>query len=161
VIKPERHEGGFMSKNGPAIILDEHFVLNKLSLLQFLPFCIKWARSIHEVAGRISLKFTYGEDKLQRANFMWQGTLFVQIISEQVHLEEVKQYCYCLLDQNLNTSQGRYYPMAKLWEEVFQPNLRAAIQQESVRLSQLEEKLNTTMVANRVEDFRYFIQPSE
>lgn len=159
-IKPERHEGGFMSKGEPTILFEHNFVFNKLSLMKFLPYCINWARRLHEVAGRISLKFTY-DGSFQWANFMWQGTLFVQIMPEQVHLEKVNQYCSSLLDQNLNSGLGRYYPMVRLWEEVFLPNLLAAIQQEVERLHQTEVALKTSAPESPIEDFRNFIHHIE
>ena len=145
-----------MAKDGPTIIFDSNFVLNRESLLKFIDYCMQWARRLHATSGRISLKFTYGDDHSQRANFMWQGILFVQLIPSQVHIDDVpEQYCYCLLERNLDATHGHYYVMHRLWEDVFHPNLKGAIQQELSRLNQITEDIDAANLESPFENFAY------
>lgn len=143
--KAERYEGGFMAKNGPTIIFDHNFRLNQEELLTFIEYCRQWARQLYDVIKGVSLKFE-DDQTMQRACFMWQNIPFVQLFPSQVNVEQIKQYCSGLIDGNLNSRRGSYYPMESMWHDVFLPNLLAAIERERNRLTNLEQNLKTASV---------------
>lgn len=157
--RAERYEGGFMTKEGPTVIFDPNFVLDRSHLLNFIVFCIAWAKILHNIVGRISIRFVFtpaesnskeSSAPRQRAEFMWAGNLIVQIYPTRIDPDNrVLQFVNKLTD---NFAHCTYVEVARFWEDLFVPNLRCAISREIEKLTKLAREVETkTFPAEEIE----------
>ncbi|OGF62828.1 hypothetical protein A2662_02895 [Candidatus Giovannonibacteria bacterium RIFCSPHIGHO2_01_FULL_45_33] len=125
-------------KDGPTILFDPNFVLNSMKICEFVNESMEWARKLHNIAGKISLKLAYPE---QRAEYMYSGIYFAQIFpikeEECNHIEDEKHFYRDLVHETIGVAFGDYVCKGGLWSQVFKKNIQLAINREICRLTKL------------------------
>lgn len=133
--KPERHEGGFMSKAGPTILFDQNFTLQHEYMLEFINYCRMWAKELYAIDKRISLKFIMWKNE-QRAEFMWQGCPFIHIRPSTLSLEGGMRCTQDLIRETFNSRCCNWVREDRMLQEAFLPNLKFVISMEVEKLQQ-------------------------
>ena len=129
-------------KDGPTILFDPNFVLNSMKICEFVNESMEWARKLHNIAGKISLKLAYPE---QRAEYMYSGIYFAQIFpikeEECNHIEDEKHFYRDLVHETIGVAFGDYVCKGGLWSQVFKKNIQLAINREICRLTKLSAEI--------------------